>query len=59
MNVIIYHIFMYFLIKIIFHFLSKEKIYHIFGGKNTIYPDIRERSDSIAIFLERQYFKNI
>ena len=45
-----YHISMYFLRKIIFHFSSKEK-YHILRKKNTIFPD-----NTIKIILQRNFF---
>ena len=55
-----YHISMYILRKIIFHFLSKEKI-SCFWGKNTIFYHqiIQEKSYSSAIFLKRPSFQKI
>ena len=50
-----YHISMYLLGKIIFHFPPKEKI-SCFLEKNTIYPDIHERSYSSATFFGKTTF---
>ena len=38
-----YHIYMYFLRKIIFHFSSKEKISYLWEKRNTIFPDITKQ----------------
>ena len=53
-----YHISIYLLRKIIFHFPSNEKISYL-PEKNTIFPDIQERSYSSAIFLKRRCFRGI
>ena len=55
-----YHISMYFLRKIIFHFRSKEKLLY-FPGKNTIFPDNTRNIifQCNFLLLERPYFRGI
>ena len=53
-----YHISMYFLRKIIFHFSSKKKI-SCFPVKNTSCHAIQDRSYPSGIFLKRPSFENI
>ena len=51
-----YHISMYFLRKIIFHFPSKEKISYFLEKTPPIFPDLQERSYSSAIFFGKTIF---
>ena len=51
-----YHIFMYFLRKIIFHFQSKEKNSYFPKKKKLSFQMIQERSYSSALFFKKTIF---
>ena len=55
-----YHISMYFLRKIIFHFPSKEKISCFWEKRNTVFPDITKKDHiPVRFFLEGPSFQKI